>query len=448
MKNIFIMLCLTTIVSACATGGARPSAAPEVYEKLLGNGLKVLVRPDTRAPIVVSQIWYKVGGSYEPYGITGASHVLEHMMFKGTSTTAPGEFSRIISGLGGEDNAFTGRDYTAYFQTLEKSHLETALRLESDRMHDLVFDPAEFGKELEVVKEERRSRTDDQPEALTYERFTAEAYRESSYRNPVIGWPGDLAAMRVEDLAHWYSRYYAPNNATLVVVGDVDPEAVFELAEEYFGGIPERVVPRVMDRKEPDQSSPRRVEVRAPARVPYLLLGYHVPVIASTGEEEEWVPYALEVAAHLLDGGKSARLHSDLVRKQRVASSASASYDPLARKDSLFLFSANPAQGETVDAVESAIREQIQIMSEELVTEDELNRVKAQIVAGKVFELDSAFYQGMLLGILETNGLSWRLAWEIADRLRAVTREQVREVVKRYLTTANYTVAVLIPEDD
>lgn len=447
MKNIPLLLCLASLVSACATGGARQPTAPEVYEQLLDNGLKVLVKPDTRAPIVVSQIWYKVGGSYEPYGSTGVSHVLEHMMFKGTSTMEPNDFSRIISALGGQDNAFTGRDYTAYFQTLEKSHLETAFRLESGRMHDLAFDPEEFEKEIEVVKEERRSRTDDRPEALTYERFMAEAFTESSYRNPIVGWPADLGAMQLEDLEHWYSRYYAPNNATLVVVGDVDPDVVFELANEYFGRIPARAVPPALDHREPAQSSTRRTEVRAPARVPYLLVGFHVPVIASTTEDEDWIPYALEVAAYLFDGGKSARLQSELIRKQRIASSVSASYDPLARKDTVFLFSANPSQGESVDSVESAIREQIRLMSEELVSDDELDRVKAQIVAGKVFERDSSFYQGMLLGILETNGLSWKLAGQIDDRLRAVTAEQVREVVKRFMTTPGSTVAVLIPED-
>jgi zinc protease len=446
MKRNLVLLCLAALVAACATESVRNSTAPTVYEKRLDNGLKVLVKPDTRAPVVVSQIWYKIGGSYEPYGNTGASHVLEHMMFKGTGTMAPNEFSRIISALGGQENAFTGRDYTAYFQTLEKSHLETAFRLESGRMHDLVFDPAEFEKEIEVVKEERRSRTDDRPEALTYERFMAEAYRKSSYRNPIIGWPADLAVMRVDDLERWYSRFYAPNNATLVVVGDVEPDQVFDLAEKHFGGIPARVVPQVEDREEPAQSSPRRIEVRTPARVPYLLIGYHVPVIATVAEGESWVPYALEVAAYLLDGGKSARLHSELVRKQRIASSAGASYDPLARKDTTFLFSANPSQGETAEAVEAAIKEQISIMSQKIVSKDELDRVKAQIVAGKVFEQDSSFYQGMLLGLLETNGMSWKLGDEIADRLRAVTAEQVREVVNRYMTTANSTVAVLVPE--
>ncbi len=448
MKKSLVLLCLFSVVAACATESARKPAAPDAYEKVLDNGLKVLVKPDTRAPIVVSQIWYKVGGSYEPDGKTGVSHVLEHMMFKGTSTTAPNEFSRIISALGGQENAFTGRDYTAYFQTLEKSHLETAFKLESGRMHDLVFDTAEFEKEVEVVKEERRSRTDDSPEAVTYERFMAAAYKESSYRNPIVGWPSDLEAMRVEDLKSWYSSYYAPNNATLVVVGDVEPVEVFELAEKYFGGIPARDIPGIVDRGERPQSASRRIEVRAPAKVPYLLLGYHVPVIATTNNMEDWTPYALEVAAYLLDGGKSARLHSELVRKQGIASSTGVSYDPLARKATIFLFSANPSQGETVAAVESAIKEQIRIMSEETVSDEELERVKAQIVAGKVYQQDSSFYQGMRLGLLETNGLAWQLGEEIHHRLRAVTAEQVREVVKRYLRESNSTVAVLTPESD
>lgn len=446
MNRIFCLLCLTAAITACATGTPTPADAPAVHEKRLGNGLKVLVKPDTRAPIVVSQIWYKVGGSYEPDGRTGASHVLEHMMFKGTSSLEPNEFSRIISALGGQDNAFTGRDYTAYFQTLEKSHLETAFRFESERMYDLVFDQAEFEKEIEVVKEERRTRTDDRPDSLTYERFMAEAFRQSSYRNPIIGWPEDLEAMRLKDLEHWYSMYYAPNNATLVVVGDVEPDEVFALAQKYFGGIPKRAVPPAEQSEEPAQSAPRRIDVRVRARVPYLLIGYHVPSIASVSGEDEWVPYALEVAAYLFDGGKSARLHSELVRKQGIASSAGASYDPLARKSTIFTFSAHPSQGQTVEDLESAILEQIRIMSEELVADEELERVKAQIVAGKVFEQDSSFYQGMILGLLETSGMSWKLSEEIDDRLRAVTAGQVREVVRRYMTGTNSTVGILMPQ--
>ncbi len=444
-KAIFF-LGMAGVLAACATERTQPEGTQIIHEKILDNGLKVLVRPDTRAPIVVSQIWYKVGGSYEPEGKTGISHVLEHMMFKGTSTLGPNEFSRIIAELGGRENAFTGRDYTAYFQTLEKSNLDTAFKLEAERMQGLTLDPDEFVKEVEVVKEERRSRTDDRPESLTYERFMAAAYTSSGYRNPIVGWSEDLDNLQVEDLRAWYDSFYAPNNAILVVVGDVEPARVFDLAQEYFGPVPRRQVSHFTDRAESLQSTPRRIEVKVPAKVPYFLLGYHVPVIATVGEGEEWVPYALEVAAYLLDSGKSSRLNSELVRKQRIASSVGAGYDPVARKSTLFLFDGNPAQGTPVEILESAVREQIRVMQDELVAPEELARVKAQIIASKVYEQDSSFYQGMRLGILETNGLPWQLGDQIHQRLRSVTAQQVREVVRRYLTDDNATVAVLVPE--
>ena len=454
-KSIFVsrngvlsfLVCLGAIslLGGC-TKYIQQSVTPKVYEKSLDNGLKVLVKPDARAPVVVSQIWYKVGGSYEPEGKTGISHVLEHMMFKGTDTLEPNEFSRIIAEHGGQDNAFTSRDYTAYFQTLEKSKLEVAFRLEADRMRNLTLDEHEFAKEIEVVKEERRLRTEDRPESLAYETFMATAYTKSNYRNPIIGWPQDLDALRVEDLRAWYDNFYVPSNATLVVVGDVEPAEVFDLAERYFGRITKPQTQPTHNPAEPAQSELRRIEVKAPAKVPYLLLGYHVPVIPSVDPAEDWVPYALEISAYLLDGGKSARLNTALVRDQQVASSVGAGYDAVSRNPTLFLIDGNPAPGATLEQLESAIKEQINLMRNELATEEELARVKAQIVASKVYEMDSSFYQGMQLGIIETNGLPWQLGEEIHDRLRAVTAEQVRDVVRKYLVDDNLTVAILRPE--
>ena len=226
-------------------------AKGQVHEFLLDNGLKVIVKEDHRAPIVVSQVWYKVGSSYEPAGATGVSHVLEHMMFKGTRDHPPGEFSKIIAANGGRENAFTGRDYTAYFQTLSKDRLEISFELEADRMRNLTLGQKEFEKEIEVVKEERRLRTEDKPTSLTYEQLSAVAYRNLPYANPVIGWMSDLENMTVEDLQHWYRLWYAPNNATLVVVGDVDPKQVLELAKRHFGPLKPEKIPTQKPRVEP-----------------------------------------------------------------------------------------------------------------------------------------------------------------------------------------------------
>ena len=242
-----------------------------VYEKTLKNGLKVIVKEDHRAPIMVSQVWYKVGSSYEHNGITGVSHVLEHMMFKGTKKYPPGEFSRIIAANGGQENAFTGRDYTAYFQTMEKRRLPISFEMEADRMRNVVLLEEEFKKEIQVVMEERRMRTEDNPHALTYEQFSAAAYVNSPYHWPIIGWMNDLENMNVDDLAKWYRTWYAPNNATVVVAGDVNPDEVFALAKEHFGDIEPSVIPKVKPRTEIKQKGIKRLTVKAPAQVPALL---------------------------------------------------------------------------------------------------------------------------------------------------------------------------------
>ena len=420
-------------------------ANPQVHEFMLDNGMKVIVKPDRRAPVAVSQVWYKIGSSYEEAGATGLSHVLEHMMFKGTEAIGPGEFSRIISELGGEENAFTSRDYTAYFETLSVEHLDRALELEADRMRNLKLDPQEFAKEIEVVKEERRLRTEDKPSGLTYEQLSAVAWRASPYQNPVIGWMNDLDNMELADLQRWYERWYAPNNATLVVVGDVEPLDVLEKAKKHFGPIQPSELGTLKPMLEPKQRGLTRVTVRAPAKQPYMLMGYKTPVVGHA--EHEWEPYALFVLASVLDGGASARLSTELVRKQKLAASAGAQYDAYARLPNLFLFDGTPTDGHTTADIEEALREQIERLQQELISEQELKRVVTQAVASKVYQADSMFYQAMEIGMLETIGLDHRMLDKEIDRLRAVTPEQVREVARKYLVEDNLTVATLVPQE-
>ncbi len=415
----------------------------EVVEHRLDNGMKVIVKQDTRAPIVVSQVWYKVGSSYEYGGITGVSHVLEHMMFKGTEHLEPGEFSRIVAANGGEENAFTGRDYTAYFQTLSNDRLEVSFKLEADRMRHLKLLPEEFLKEVEVVKEERRMRTEDKPTSLTYEQFLVGAYEASPYRIPVIGWMSDLDALEVEDLREWYRMWYAPNNATLVVVGDVDPKQVITLAEKHFGPLQPEQIARTKPRLEPAQRGTKRFTVQAPARQPYLILGFKTPVVGTA--EEPWEPYALEMLAYVLDGGESARLSKNLIRGSQLAVSADASYDAFSRLSSMLLMDAIPAQEVSVGELEQALLQQIERFKSEPVSEQELARVRNQIIAAKVYEKDSVFYQAMLIGKLETIGLDWRLADDYVENLKRVTPEQIQAVAGKYLTERNLSVAVLDP---
>lgn len=435
---------LFLLVLAIGLGQFTALAQAQVHEFMLDNGLKLIVKEDHRAPVMVSQIWYKVGSSYEFNGITGGSHVLEHMMFKGTEKYPAGEFSRIISANGGRENAFTGQDYTAYFQSMEKSRLEVSFKLESDRMQGLLLSDEEFKKEVQVVMEERRLRTEDNPESLTYERFNATAFLTSPYRTPVIGWMNDLENLNVRDLQDWYQRWYAPNNATLVVVGDVVPQEVLKLAKKYFGPLKPAKVEPPKPQIEPETSGRREIVVKTPAKLPYLLMGYRVPVLSTA--ENDWEPYALEVLAGLLDGGRSSRFSSRLVRGSGVATSAGAGYNAHSRLGSLFLLDGTPAQGKDIEELKQALLQQVQELKEKPVTKAELDRVKAQVVADDVYGRDSVFYQAMQIGRMETIGLGWKILDQYVDRISAVTAEQVQEVARKYLIEDHLTIASLDPQ--
>jgi zinc protease len=430
-------------VLCAALSGAAHAANGDAREYKLENGMKLIVKEDHRAPVAVSQVWYKVGASYEHDGVTGLSHVLEHMMFKGTKKHPAGEFSRIIAENGGKENAFTGADYTAYFQTLEKSRLPVSFELEADRMRNLSLPEEEFQKELNVVMEERRMRTEDNPQSLTYEQFKATAFINSPYRIPTIGWMDDLEAMEVDDLREWYRRWYAPNNATLVVVGDVEPKAVLKLAKKYFGKLKPSDLTPVKPRHEVRQRGEKRIIVAAPAELPYLLMGYKVPV--SSTAEASWEPYALDVLANLLDGGNSARLASRLTRGKAIAAEAGAGYSYNDRMTSLFLLNGTPARGHGIEELEKALRDEVEDLRNNLVSASELKRVKAQIKAARVYELDSIFYQAMQIGQLETVGIGWHEVDRYPEHINAVTAEQLREVARKYLKPERLTVAELEP---
>ncbi len=426
---------------------AMAHAAEElgVYSKTLENGLEVFVKVDNRAPVAVSMVWYRAGGVDETSGTTGVAHVLEHMMFQGTRTIAPGEFARMIAQVGGRSNAFTASDYTGYFQELHKSNLELALRLEADRMVNLNLDEKEFEKELRVVMEERRQRVDDNPHAVVYERLNAAMYMAHPYRQPVVGWMSDLENMQLSDARAWYDAWYAPNNAILVVAGDVEPEAVFTLAEKYFGPIEARPLPARKPRTEPEQTGMRRVVVKAPSRLPTMTMAYHAPRLADV--EGDWEPYALSILAGVLDGYSAARLERELVRNSRVANSVSSDYDGLRRGPGAFFVSFTPAQGKTVEDVERAWRDQLALLITEGVREDELRRVKSQVVASQVYSQDSMYGQAARIGRMRSLGLPHDAATTITERLRRVTSGQVQEVARKYLVDDKLTVAVLVPED-
>ena len=417
------------------------------HEYMLANGLKIVVKEDHRSPVVISQIWYKAGSIDELNGTTGVAHVLEHMMFKGTKNISSGEFSKKIAAVGGRDNAFTSRDYTGYFQQLHKSKLALAMKLEADRMRNLILTKEEFAKEIKVVMEERRLRTDDQPHALVYEKMMSVAYQSHPYRRPIIGWMNDLENMSVGDAQEWYDRWYAPNNAVLVLVGDVDPKEVYSLAQKYYGEIKSRPIASLALRKpqtEVTQAGIKRLQIKAPAQMPYLVMGYHAPVLHDASAD--WEPYALQMLVGVLDGNGSARLNKELVRNQQIASSINADYDSTGRGPGMFFLSGTPSEGRSAAELESALRIEIERLIDVGVTEKELRRVRAQVVSGHVFQLDSMFYQAMQIGQLESVGLSYRDLDTIIKKLQAVTAEQVREVAIKYLIDDSLTVAVLDPQ--
>ncbi|HVY07081.1 MAG TPA: pitrilysin family protein [Burkholderiales bacterium] len=418
--------------------------AASVEQRSLGNGMTVLVKEDHRSPVVVAMVWYRAGSMDEVSGTTGVAHMLEHMMFKGTAKVPVGEFSRAIARAGGRENAFTSRDYTAYYQQLHKSKLALSMELEADRMVNLSFAEDEFSKELRVVMEERRSRTDDDPHSQLHEQLMATLYTMHPYRTPVIGWMNDLQNMRLADARGWYQKWYAPNNATLVVAGDVKPDEVFALAEKFFGPIPARQLPERKPQTETPQAGIKRITVKAPAELPYLVMAYHAPVLRDV--EKDWEPYALFVLNGILDGSDAARLNRELVRNSRVANSANSSYDLINRGPALFFLDGVPADGKTVADVEAALREQVRILVDQGVGEDELQRVKAQVTAGQVYARDSVYYQALRIGMLQTIGLPPDSSDAQVRKMQEVTAEQVREVARKYLVDDNLTVAVLDPQ--
>ncbi|MEO1766977.1 M16 family metallopeptidase [Thiobacter aerophilum] len=443
MRRALVARLSATVLLLCM--GLLPAwATSRIESHTLANGLRIFVKEDHRAPVVVSQVWYRAGSMDEHNGTTGVAHVLEHMMFKGTRQVPAGEFSRLIAAAGGRENAFTSRDYTAYFQTLQKDKLPLAFRLEADRMANLVLSEQEFAKEIEVVRNERRWRTEDKPQSLVYEALMATALEAHPYRWPVIGWMNDLINMTVADARTWYRRWYAPNNAVLVVVGDVKPHEVFRLAERYFGPLKARPLPGRKPQLEPEQTGPRRVTLKAPAKLPYLIMAWQVPVLKDP--ENDWEPYALEMLAGVLDANAAARFPTRLVRDSRVAVQAGASYDSIQRGPGLFLVDGTPSEGRTVHDLEAAIRAELSRIQDAGVKEEELARIRSQLIAAQVYQRDSMFYQAMQIGEVVTVGFDPSLVERRIEKLKAVTAEQIKAVARKYLVDDHLTVATLDPQ--
>lgn len=414
------------------------------YETTLDNGLRVIVKEDKRAPTAVHMVWYRTGSMDEVDGTSGVAHVLEHMMFKGTPSVGPGEFNKRVAAAGGRDNAFTSRDYTAYFQQIPKEKLDEMMQLEADRMRHLTVDPKEFAQEIKVVMEERRMRTDDNPQSKLFEQMNATAFQAHPYRRPIIGWMSDLETMTAADAKAWYDTWYVPNNAYVVVSGDVDHQEVFALAKKHYGALASRELPARKAQVEPRQEGPRQLTVKAPAELPVLIMAYHAPLIRNPKTDSD--PYALQILAAILDGHDAARFNKKLVREDKVALSAGIDYDSTARGPGMLYLYGSPSEGKTVADLETALRAEIKRIQQHGVSESELKRTKAQLLAGQVYKLDSMFGQAMEIGQMEAVGLHWKDIDVMLEKLQQVSAADVQAAAKKYFNDDVLTIGILDPQ--
>ena len=435
---------LKYLLPVLLAAGLSTAAFANPYETTLKNGLRVIVKEDHRAPTAVQMVWYRIGSIDEVDGASGVAHVLEHMMFKGTPSVGPGEFNKLVAAAGGRDNAFTSRDYTAYFQQVPKEKLADMMQLEADRMRHLNVDAKEFEQEIKVVMEERRMRTDDAPEAKLFEQMNAAAFQAHPYRRPIIGWMNDLETMTAADAKAWYDTWYVPNNAYVVISGDVEHEAVFELATKYYGALEGHALPMRKAQTEPAQEGIRRITVKAPAELPVLIMGYKVPVLRDVDKDS--APYTLEMLAAVLDGHDAARFKKKLVREDKVALDIDIDYESAARGPGMLYFSGTPSEGKTVADLEAALRAEIALVQKDGVSEAELKRARAQLLAGQIYKQDSMFGQAMEIGQSESAGIPYQKIARQLEKLQQVSAADIQAAARKYFTDDTLTVGILEPQ--
>jgi zinc protease len=444
-SRIFLAAFLATFFTS-----ASAQTSQKVEQFTLSNGMTVIVKPDRRAPTAAHMLWLRVGSIDEVDGTSGVAHALEHMLFKGTASTQPGEFSRRVAALGGRDNAFTSRDATGYHQQIPSNKLEDVMRLESDRFANNQWVDDEFKREIEVVKEERRSRTEESPRALMFEAATALTFTASPYRRPIVGWMSDLDAMTPQDARDFYKRWYVPGNAAVVITGDVDVLEVKRLAEKYYGSIAARPVPARKPRDEPMQMGARRMDFKGVASQAYVSVSFKVPKLEAADFADDKAgrdPLALTVLAAVLDGYTGARLSRALEQgDNRVADSADAYNGLMGRGPQLFVLAGVPAPGKTADQVATSLRQQVALIAQSGVSEAELNRVKVQWVASETYKLDGVFNQARELGSHWVNGLPLDADTRLIAKLRSITSAEVQAVASKYFGDDQMTVATLVPQ--
>lgn len=440
--SFFFFCCVAFLLihlSLAALAASEAGQSWKVTEETLPNGLGVLILEDHRAPVVSLQVWYKVGSRNERPGITGISHLLEHLMFRGTPQYGPGEFSKLVQSTGGMDNAFTSDDHTVYFENSGARHLDRLLSLEADRMVNLNLDEAGFQSERKIVMEERRMRTDDEPAADLLEQLSAAAYTAHPYGWPTVGWMSDLEALTLDDIKQYRQIYYAPNNAILVIAGDVNPEELLPKVRSMFGEARSGTPPLPVTAKEPPQRGERRVMLKRSASLPLYMAGYHVPNFTSEDS------FTLSMLSIILAGGRSSRLQTTLVEKKALTLSADADYDRTSRDATLFFLSMRVAPGKKWQEAESALYQEVEKLKMTPVGEKELQRAQNLVEASFVYAQDSLFFRAQQLGEYAALG-DWKLITQVIPGIRAVTAADIQRVAQTYLREENRTVGVLIPE--
>ena len=415
----------------------------------LDNGLEVVVVENHRNAVVTQMVWYRVGSADEQPGKSGIAHFLEHLMFKGTHTIPVGQFSKMIARVGGRDNAFTSTDYTAYYQSVAVEQLDLAMKLEADRMRNLVLDEKNVETERAVVQEERRSRTDNNPAALLSESMEAALFLNHPYHRPIIGWAQEIAGLNRQDALDFYARWYSPNNAILVVAGDVDPAHVRELAEKWFGPIPKGDVPARDRLVEPIQRAERLVTLKSPRVEQPRLTRLYLAPSAHRGDDLLGPPEssaALEVLAEILGGGSTSRLHKDLVIKRKSATAAAAWYDPTAWDYSTFGVSVIPRAGISLDAVQGQLDTQITALLDKGVTDEDLSKAKDRLTLGTVYQRDSVATGARILGAALATGLTIDDVENWPEAIQAVTAQQVNDAAHRVLVRERSVTGQLLPD--
>ena len=421
-------------------------ASEKISELKLDNGLKIIVKPDRRSPVAMLQVWYRVGASYEQEGATGVSHMLEHLMFKGAENYSLQLAFKQLNNIGARANAYTHRDYTFYYHMLAKEHLETAFLVEAHRMQTIKPMQQDFDIEKKVILEELHMHNTRDPHLAAYEMLYRQSFTYSGYRLPVIGYSEDIRNMTMADTLKWYDQYYTPDNATIVVTGDVDTRQIFKLARKYFSSIRKASAVKQRDKAEPLQDKEIRYVMPETTAVGLLLQGYKVPSIVTA--QPKWEAYALDVLAGWFESGHHSRLSKSLIRVHQNAYEIKVIYSLMKRQDTLFIIEAIPSEGGYIDKLEQVLNAEIEHIKDELISEKNLKKIKNQMISTEIYERDSLYTQAKIIGQAEAIGIPWQEDAQYIKRIKAVTPEQIRTVLRKYFVPANKVSVIQYPDNN